>query len=486
MSDNKHIIENRLKRAVEEATPDVLSNVLKQIETEQVVLTAKTAAASVTDYIVDESSEQITALPAQRPRSWVWFKAIVPVAAALMIALSFWLSLNYSTQAVVAFDVNPSIELSINRSEKILKVNPRNSEADAVIGDMVLKGIDLDVAVNALVGSMVQKGYLSEINNSILITVSSADQAKSEQMQNRLAGEIDSLLRSFSLDGAILSQVSTEYDYYAELAEQYGISPGKAALIEQLVQADPTITYDDASLLSINDLNILIEARRHQLAKVDISGHSSTKAFIGIERAKLIAFMNVGYSEAEVKDLKTDYGYVDGNLYYKIDFQINDLVFKYEIDAGTGDILKVESERELPSVTTSDDEDKAPKTTIASTATDTTAATTAKTTAKTTEVTAAATTAKTTDTTRHTPSPSPSTTLSPKATARQYIGAREAENIAFRHAGVNRSEVRDLDTEFERDDGKSYYEVEFEVGDTEYEYEIDAISGKILDYDIDD
>ncbi len=46
--------------------------------------------------------------------------------------------------------------------------------------------------------------------------------------------------------------------------------------------------------------------------------------------------------------------------------------------------------------------------------------------------------------------------------------------------------IRDLDTEFERDDGKSYDEVEFEVGDTEYEYEIDAISGKILDYDIDD
>lgn len=73
------------------------------------------------------------------------------------------------------------------------------------IGDMELKGIDLDVAVNALIGSMIRHGYLSEINNSILITVNSEDETKGEQLQQRLSAEVDSLLRSFSLDSAILA-----------------------------------------------------------------------------------------------------------------------------------------------------------------------------------------------------------------------------------------------------------------------------------------
>ena len=45
--------------------------------------------------------------------------------------------------------------------------------------------------------------------------------------------------------------------------------------------------------------------------------------------------------------------------------------------------------------------------------------------------------------------------------------------------------MRDLETELDDDDGRRYYEVEFEVGDTEYEYDIEAYTGKILDYEID-
>ncbi|MBR2852246.1 MAG: PepSY domain-containing protein [Anaerotignum sp.] len=49
------------------------------------------------------------------------------------------------------------------------------------------------------------------------------------------------------------------------------------------------------------------------------------------------------------------------------------------------------------------------------------------------------------------------------------------------------SEVRDLDIEKDRDDGIVKYEIDFESGRMEYEYEIHAETGKILkaekDYD---
>ncbi|MDD2427541.1 MAG: hypothetical protein PHV73_05540, partial [Eubacteriales bacterium] len=162
MKENNQMIENRLKRAVESSVPDVLANVLEQIETKEVHTTE-----AVSETINDNNDEKIRVLPGKKSNFQRWPRAVASIAAALVIVFGLWLNLSYSTEAIVAFDVNPSIELSVNRSEKILKINPLNEGAETVIGEMDLKGVDLDVAVNALIGSMVQNGYISEINNSI-------------------------------------------------------------------------------------------------------------------------------------------------------------------------------------------------------------------------------------------------------------------------------------------------------------------------------
>lgn len=63
------------------------------------------------------------------------------------------------------------------------------------------------------------------------------------------------------------------------------------------------------------------------------------------------------------------------------------------------------------------------------------------------------------------------------------IGVDRAKSIALEHAGLSESDVKFSKAKLEKDDGKRIYEIEFHVGNMEYEYEIDAKSGKILDYD---
>ena len=65
-------------------------------------------------------------------------------------------------------DVNPSIELRINNAEKVIAAEALNEDAEIILEDMKLRGVDVDVATNALIGSMVKNGYLSELSNSIL------------------------------------------------------------------------------------------------------------------------------------------------------------------------------------------------------------------------------------------------------------------------------------------------------------------------------
>lgn len=81
--------------------------------------------------------------------------------------------------------------------------------------------------------------------------------------------------------------------------------------------------------------------------------------------------------------------------------------------------------------------------------------------------------------------PEPEVEPEPEPEEPAYISANEALFIAFRHAGISESEA-DLDKiELDSDDGIPYYEIEFDVGEDEYEYEIHAISGEILDYEHD-
>lgn len=79
---------------------------------------------------------------------------------------------NRQIDSVIGIDVNPSVELSISRKNRILKAEPLNADAESIMEDMDLKGVELNVAVNAVIGSMVTHGYLGDLDNAILVTVS--------------------------------------------------------------------------------------------------------------------------------------------------------------------------------------------------------------------------------------------------------------------------------------------------------------------------
>lgn len=63
---------------------------------------------------------------------------------------------------------------------------------------------------------------------------------------------------------------------------------------------------------------------------------------------------------------------------------------------------------------------------------------------------------------------------------KKFIGEDAAIDIALKHAGKKRDQVRDLKCELDREKGVMVYEVEFEAGLFDYEYDIEASTGKIL------
>lgn len=71
------------------------------------------------------------------------------------------------------------------------------------------------------------------------------------------------------------------------------------------------------------------------------------------------------------------------------------------------------------------------------------------------------------------------------ASAATTIGAKRARNIALKHASLTAEEITFLHTELDYEDGIPVYEIEFSKGNTEYDYEISATTGKILRFEQD-
>ncbi|MDY5770438.1 MAG: fibronectin type III domain-containing protein [Anaerovoracaceae bacterium] len=67
----------------------------------------------------------------------------------------------------------------------------------------------------------------------------------------------------------------------------------------------------------------------------------------------------------------------------------------------------------------------------------------------------------------------------------QYIGKARAKQIALDKAGVSASKADFRYVKLDSDDGVKVYEVKFYAGDFEYEVEINARTGAVIDYDKD-
>lgn len=64
-----------------------------------------------------------------------------------------------------------------------------------------------------------------------------------------------------------------------------------------------------------------------------------------------------------------------------------------------------------------------------------------------------------------------------------YISEAEAKKIALEHAGLKDEDISYFKLKLDSDDGVVEYEVKFYAGNTEYDYDIDAVTGTIRSFD---
>ena len=154
--------------------------------------------------------------------------------------------------------------------------------------------------------------------------------------------DVNGLLAGESVDASVLGQTITSRDQtLASQAETYGISEGKAALIQRILDTDPTLTFESLSGLSVNDLSLLLQAKQADTSGLTVTGQASDKAYIGLDKATEIALAQL--PGATLKEIEFEY---DDGMVYEAELLKDGYEYDVEIDALTGAVVKWDYERD--------------------------------------------------------------------------------------------------------------------------------------------
>ena len=258
--------------------------------------------------------------------------------------------------SLVTLDVNPSIQLHLDEDDKVIEAIAVNDDAKKVLQDMELEQADANVAMNAVLGSLVKNGYLNANQNTVLLSVENDDDQARVALEDELSQYIYTTLKSYSIEGAIYSQDIDIDDDVESLMNKYSISYGKANLIEDIIDenddAKKTYKVEDLVKLNAQDLILIYQSLDKDDTQKNANkmvGNVSTKQYITKDEALNIALKNASVSKSQIKELEIDYDMENGVLTYDIEFQYNQSEYEYEVSAAKG-IVEREVEPEVKPV----------------------------------------------------------------------------------------------------------------------------------------
>ena len=411
-------IEQRLAAALEKTVPDDVNGVLSRCE---------------------DRKGTVIPMTTKKMANRKWTSLIAACLAVMLLGGGgvFYQRAN-AVASVVSLDVNPSIELKVNRSEKVLSCTPLNEDAKAILADMSngadLKGAKLDVAVNAIVGSLVRNGYLDSISSAIMISVEDKDTARAEKLQRELTSAVDGVLQTSAAKAAVLTQTLTQDAGREQQARENNISTGKAALVNRVLAINSTLKFDELAALSVEELKDLAEAGAPAMP-------------IGKAAAAYAAEQYAGTAALDSVTAEVDSELDESPAHYEVELHTAWGEFEYLVDAYTGKVIS--GQKDLPSTVSARNDAVKPSQPV---------------------------------------SPPAQSSQPVQPSGSTDIGHAKAKSIALNHAGVSESKAYDMDIELDDEDGILVYEVEFKSGGMEYSYEINAATGAILwcEVEIDD
>lgn len=395
-------IKTRLRDEMADLAPDRLEDLLAACDAQP-----------------QDTAPQPAPMPA--PRRPVW----KPLAAAAVFVLLLggifgYRALDQSVCTVIV-DINPSVTLTVNRLGRVKAVNTGNTDAAALLADTDLQGERTQDALGTLTDALVDADYLTDADNTLLVTVEDASAARAQKLGKAVydAAQASAQQRQFS--AAVLCQQAADTDQVRTDADTWQVSPGKAALAETIALQTQLDTAQALSALPVQDLLVLAETYDVTFDTAQLYGTVSRDGYRSEDDVRAIVGGDAAVDPAGCTQELTQYG---GRLAYRVRFAAAGGEYCYTIAARTGEILDVQRPEK--------------------------------------------------------PAQTPDTPDSPTDPTDSEISISEALRRVLQELGVSLPEIRDVDVQRVHVGGRDAYHITFTANGKPYSFYVDTHDGDIF------
>ena len=144
-------------------------------------------------YAVGDRVERIVPLRREQ-NQWTAVKrtAVTLAALAACFCLIFfgYYRPNFTPYGTLRIQINPDVEMTVSRTERVLKLEGKNADGQLLIQDYDCSGKDLADVTEDLMERAMARGYLSH-GETVSITVCSKDGTWKEEEENRVRTQLE-------------------------------------------------------------------------------------------------------------------------------------------------------------------------------------------------------------------------------------------------------------------------------------------------------
>ena len=151
-----------------------------------------------------------------------------------------------NVEAIISFDINPSIEFKVNKDLIVTSVKPYNQDAKNIVSPLNLKGKRIDTAIDILLQDTAYTTYFEDGILEIGIYTKN----------NKLSAQLDTLVQE-----ELQNKLSTSQYHCSHIDEETHIaahnshtSIGKYRVIEEILSYDKTYSLEVLSSKSMKEL----------------------------------------------------------------------------------------------------------------------------------------------------------------------------------------------------------------------------------------
>lgn len=187
--------------------------------------------------------------------SWTWSRVKLAMAVMTLVFLAFGFSRIFGFIGLagkepyfyVAVDINPSLELILNKQEKVMEAKPLNMDGKVLLEGLNLKEQDVEEALKIISKAALEKGYLRQGEEGFFLISVVPGKGKETEGLDQLAGKLAKVAEGV-LQAEHVEVIVRAGTFKVELREQaarLGLSPGKYALYLKALEAGLPVTVEE-------------------------------------------------------------------------------------------------------------------------------------------------------------------------------------------------------------------------------------------------